>query len=32
MLGEPTREVLAESGYPDDEIDALFADGVVRAE
>lgn len=32
MLGEHTREVLAEFGYPDDEIDALFAEGVVRAE
>ncbi len=32
MLGEHTREVLAEFGYPDDDINALFAEGVVRAE
>jgi crotonobetainyl-CoA:carnitine CoA-transferase CaiB-like acyl-CoA transferase len=31
-LGEHTRAVLAEFGYPDDEIDALIAQGVVRAD
>jgi crotonobetainyl-CoA:carnitine CoA-transferase CaiB-like acyl-CoA transferase len=30
-LGEHTREVLAEAGYPADEIDALVAEGVVVA-
>jgi len=29
MLGEPTREVLREFGYPDSEIDALVSEGVV---
>ena len=31
LLGEHTREVLAEYGYDDDEIDALICDGVVIA-
>ena len=31
LLGEHTREVLAEYGYCDDEIDALICDGVVIA-
>lgn len=29
-LGEHTREVLAEAGYSDDEIDALISDGVTQ--
>jgi crotonobetainyl-CoA:carnitine CoA-transferase CaiB-like acyl-CoA transferase len=31
MLGEHTREVLADAGYSDAEIDALVAEGVVEA-
>ena len=31
MLGEHTREVLAQAGYSDTEIDALVAEGVVEA-
>ncbi len=31
LLGEHTREVLAEHGYSDDEIDALISDGAVVA-
>lgn len=31
-LGQHTREVLAKFGFPDDEIDALIAEGVVRAD
>ncbi len=31
LLGEHTREVLAEYGYGDDEIDALICDGAVIA-
>jgi crotonobetainyl-CoA:carnitine CoA-transferase CaiB-like acyl-CoA transferase len=31
MLGEHTREVLAEAGYSDAEIDAFVAEGVVEA-
>ena len=31
LLGEPTREVLADYGYGDDEIDALICDGAVIA-
>ena len=30
LLGEHTREVLREHGYPDAEIDAFVASGVVR--
>jgi crotonobetainyl-CoA:carnitine CoA-transferase CaiB-like acyl-CoA transferase len=31
VLGEHTREVLAEYGYSDDEIDRLIAGGAVMA-
>jgi crotonobetainyl-CoA:carnitine CoA-transferase CaiB-like acyl-CoA transferase len=31
LLGQHTREVLAENGYGDSEIDALIAEGVVEA-
>lgn len=31
-LDQHAREVLAEFGFPDDEIDALITEGVVRAD
>ena len=31
LLGEHTREILGEFGYPDAEIDALIADGDIVA-
>jgi crotonobetainyl-CoA:carnitine CoA-transferase CaiB-like acyl-CoA transferase len=30
LLGQHTREVMAELGYPDDDIDALIAAGKVE--